>query len=98
MITGPSQSKPGVPIASGGGSGVEGTDAVLVGLSTGDPGVTVKWVSSEEGIGVESGGGVGVAGFNGVATGAAHEIKTLANSVMIPKLTGRFMVLLLSSR
>ena len=40
-----------------------------------------------KGIGVETEGGVWVAGF----IGAAHEINTLANSVMTPKFTCRFI-------
>ena len=97
MIAGPSQSKPGVPIASGGGGGVGVTWAVLVRIGLGGVGVAVKSAPAGEDVGVESGGGgVWVARSIGVATGVAHEINILANSVMTPTFTCRFIVLLLS--
>jgi len=99
MMAGPSQSTSGVPIAFDGGEGVGVRWAVPVGIEMGGPGVAVKKTSSGEGVGVDSGGGVRVAGFIGVATGVrpvTHEINTLANSVMTPKFTCRFMVILLS--
>jgi hypothetical protein len=74
---------PGVAVKSSGEDiGVE---------STGGPGVAVKF--SAEDIGVKSGGGVRV---TGVAAGVAQEINTLANRVMTPIFTSRFILILLS--
>jgi hypothetical protein len=70
------------PVASGEGIGVD---------SGGGGGVAERWAPSGESIAVERGGGVGVAG----PLGAVHEINTLANRVMTPRFTGRFIVILL---
>ena len=67
-----------------------------VGVKLGGGGVRVAG-SIGEVVEAESGGGVRVAGSIGAATGEPHEINRLANIVMTPKFTCRFIVILLSS-